>query len=291
MHPFAPLPLSAIAVAATAPLGSAFPVATAQVPTLASAPVAVTVRSTDAEDPSVTVTGPVVGVAAGVPDPRNRPPVSSRPETVTVDPDTAVTFPNAVAKFWPPPPPARPGGGLKVPDGRGRGVRSGLAVPPARVGVQLPPVETTRTDVAESADPVPGVPVAVTQSPTAIVAGTAFVNAVDADQVTAVCDCVFCTCSVFPVTAAISPNAAGPRPRPGAPGDPVVLGAGAGAAAALSDVDDPPPQPASSRRATGRPVMSATTVGRFTATPLWTEGIQSLRSASMGASRAARPAG
>jgi hypothetical protein len=56
-------------------------------------------------------------------------------------------------------------------------------------------------------------------------------------------------------------------------------------------VDDPPPQPASSSRATGTPVTSASTVGRFTATPLWTEGTQSLRSASMGASRAARPAG
>jgi hypothetical protein len=98
VHPVGPLALSAIAVAATAPLESAFPVATAQLPTVASAPVAVTVRSTDADEPSVTVTGPAVGVAAGVPDPRNRPPVSSRPDTVTVDPDTAVTFPNAVAK-------------------------------------------------------------------------------------------------------------------------------------------------------------------------------------------------
>ena len=81
------------------PVESVFPVATAHRPTLASAPVALTVRSTDADDPSVTVTGPVVGVAAGVPVPRKRPPVSSRPDTVTVDPETAVTFPNAVAKF------------------------------------------------------------------------------------------------------------------------------------------------------------------------------------------------
>jgi hypothetical protein len=164
-----------------------------------------------------------------------------------------------------------------------------------RVGEQVPPVDTTRTELAVSADPVPGVPVAVTQSPTASVADTVFVNAVDDDQVTAVCDWVFCTCSVFPLTAAISPNAAGPRPRPVAPRDPVALGEpvalGAGAAAAPSDVDDPPPQPASSRRATGMPATSATIVGRFTATPLWTEGTQSLRSASMGASRAARPAG
>jgi hypothetical protein len=99
VHPVGPLGLSAIAVAATAPLESAFPVATAQLPTVASAPVALTARSTDADDPSVTVTGPAVGV----PEPRNLPPVSSRPDTVTVDPDTAVTLPNAEAKSWLPP--------------------------------------------------------------------------------------------------------------------------------------------------------------------------------------------
>ena len=220
------------------PVESAFPLATAQRPTSASAPVALTVRNTDADDPSVTVTGPfvgsVVGVAAGLPDPRNRPAVSNRPDTVTVDPATAATFPNAAAKFWPPPP-APPPGGLKLPDGRGRGVRSGAPGPLLRARVQVPPLDSTRTEVAVSADPIPGVPVAVTQSPTASVAGTVFVNAVDADQMTAVCDWVFWTCIVLPVTAAISPNAAGPRPRPAAPGDPAafgdpaILGVGVGA--------------------------------------------------------------
>jgi hypothetical protein len=157
--------------------------------------------------------------------------------------------------------------------------------------VQLPPEDTTRTELAVSVSPVPGVPIAVTQSPAASVAFTDRVNVVDADQVTAVCDEVSCTCSVLPDTAAISPDAAGP-PRPAAPPGALLVALGAVAAAAVSDVDEPPPpQPASNRTATGTPPASLNTVGRFTETPLWTEGGQSLRNASMGASRAARPAG
>ena len=82
--------------------------------------------------------------------------------------------------------------------------------------MQVPPEDSTRTELAVSVSPVPGVPIAVTQSPAAGVVRTDLVNLVDADQVTAVCDEVFCTCNVVPETAAISPDAAGP-PRPAAP--------------------------------------------------------------------------
>ena len=288
MQPSAPLGLSAIAVAATVPLVSALPVATAQVPTVASAPVASALASTGTADPTVTVIAAADGVGSGE-APR---PVRSVPDTTTADPDTDLTVPNAVANSRPPPPgapdgpappPGAPDGGAprcSPPLGNARGVPFGRAT------VQAPPVDTTRTETAVSAAPDPGVPATVTQSPAASVAGTDLVNLVDADHVTAVCDELFCTCSVRPDTAAISPDAAGPRPP--APSRAAADAAADAAGAALEG----PPHPVSSRTATGSPAASVTTVERVTDTPLWTEGMgQSLRRASIGASRAARPAG
>jgi hypothetical protein len=90
--------------------------------------------------------------------------------------------------------------------------------PPPNPPVQLPLtgwLTVTAVAVNEVAVAEPEVVVAVTQSPalTALAARvTCWVNFVVAVQVTATWPvCAFCTCRVEPETAAISPDAAGPR--------------------------------------------------------------------------------
>jgi len=127
--------------------------------------------------------------------------------------------------------------------------------------LQLPfTVGNTRTALAVIAfdDPDAGDPVAVTQSPTATVVLTVWLNLVLFVYVTVVCEVLFWTCSTPGEAAAISPDAAGPRPAP----RPAALACPPGGA--VDAVADPvpdaeaPPQPASTSATTGSSTAEAT---------------------------------
>ena len=186
MQPLEPGVLIAIAVAFTAPESSVDPVAEAHLPTVAAALVAATVLVTFVDELSVTVNAVDDGLAAALPFCR---PESIVPEITTVVPDAEVTLPKAVVKLPTPgapdglvplaplgiPPPWPPPGAAPL------GIAPPLAPaprPPACIEQVALPEEITRTVVAVIAvdDPVTGVPLTMTQSPTASVAVTVWVN-------------------------------------------------------------------------------------------------------------------
>jgi hypothetical protein len=115
-------------------------------------------------------------------------------------------------------------------------------------------------------DDVPEVAIAVTQSPALIELAarvTCWVNLVEDVHVTAIWPlCWFCTCIVVPVTAAICPDAAGPRPAPVPAPEPAGAledepSVGAVVVAAVS-ADDEPPHAANvsdAPRASAQPAM------------------------------------
>jgi hypothetical protein len=173
----------------------------------------------------------VLFVVAGL-DPEVEPGVKSRAATTMSDPEIETTDPTAMPPARAPAPPeGNPDGGV-TPDGKPEGGVPPLP-PEGRVPPKPPPplasqdpvaaaVAVTETVVAVklvAPDVVPEAATAMTQSPTLMAFAatlTCCVNFVAEVHDTATWPfCWLCTCIVAPETAAISPEAAGPRPRPG----------------------------------------------------------------------------
>jgi hypothetical protein len=161
--------------AVIAPVLLAGPIAVAHLPTTAAALVAATVWVTVAEAGRVTVMVLAVG-AVGVPVARA--PLRRTPLTRTVEPDTEVTVPVALAnarRAAEPPPGALDGARDGAPEGRDpyepyRPAPPAPAPPPAPFAGQAPlTLASMRTEVAVNAlaDPAAGAPVIMMQSPAA----------------------------------------------------------------------------------------------------------------------------
>jgi hypothetical protein len=204
-------------VAVTAPLEAAGPKALTQSPTARSVEAADSVART-VVDPDVVIFRPCVFGVVGLeplelPDLRAKlPGWTSKPDTDTVDPLTAVTFPVASASEPRPPnrAPEPPGNGGRCPPALPlspvrklkppppvppRGPRPPGGVPALdRTGlVQDPDVEAGATEMLRAAmvvlDDFDGVPVTVTQSPafrTLTASDTVFENCVVSVQLTVV---------------------------------------------------------------------------------------------------------
>jgi len=219
--------------AVTAPVSSVLPTAVTHSPTASADDVAVTVSEYFVDAVVVTVTLVTVGEAE-LDGEADEPKARRRLSTTKLLPSTLVTSPSAAKA----PRMNAPALGDRLPLGRGAALplanRPGKPfapppkpVPPPKPPVQEPLTASLRTTVAaatvvlgeELPDELPA-PVAgraTAHIPTftsAAVAATVFVMRVPDENVTAVCELVFCTCSVVPVSAAISPEAPGKRPFP-----------------------------------------------------------------------------
>jgi hypothetical protein len=188
--------VTAILVAATAPVESVLPCAVRHRPTVAAAEVADCVVVILVAEVRVTVLFVVVpGLAAGL---APAPAPKLRDATTMVEPETDTTEPVAKAPVRVEPPDGAPEGRAKLPDGRGRAWKldpaDGMAPPKPAPN---PPVQrpltgwltVTAVAVNEVAVAEPEVVVAVTQSPalTALAARvTCWVNFVVVVQVTAI---------------------------------------------------------------------------------------------------------
>jgi hypothetical protein len=225
-------------VAATVPDESALPWAVTHLPTLTELAVVDASVVIFVLAPTVTV----LLVVLLLPLAPLAPGVNCREAITTVEPDTDVTDPAAIAPTFARCPDGNPDGN---PDGR-------WPVPPPKPPVQLPFVAGLIASVAavnDAADSdVPDGAIAVTQVPALIAASVAVtwsLNFVDVVHATAIWpDCGFCTCIVVPSMAATVPLAAGPRwpapPGPAALAPPEPLGL---AAAGDGDAGSVPPLP------------------------------------------------
>lgn len=257
-----------IEVAFTAPEESALPWAVAHRPTLTAVDVAARSPVILVVEVSVTVLFVVVALPV-LPAARAK----SRAATTMFEPETETTDPVAMAVIRAAEPlPGAPDGkflpdgnpdGTFLPDGNPDGrapPRNPLPPPPPKPPAHDPLVAVVTETVCAlkllALDDVPDVAIAVTQLPALIELAarvTCWVNLVEDVQLTATCPlCWLCTCMVVPVTAAICPDAAGPRAAPAPP--PGLAGAledvppaGSVLAAAVPPVlaDDEPPQAAS----------------------------------------------
>jgi len=231
---------------------------------------------------TITISGPGLPVVVVLSAPLvvdEEPPAKAKcvPCTVMVEPDTAVTFPTAIATL----PVGRTGvvrGRLpapgKVPTGKVRPEPPPPKTPPPppKPRLQVPPVdEKIVTLVAFTAPAGPFEPVAVMHTPAFTSLRLAFrvaVIVVETVRSTVVWPVsVFCTSSVSPVMLAMLPEAAGPNAevppaeRAAPPLAAAVVGVVAGAVAvggALAALGPPPPQAAASKDMTAnKPAANA----------------------------------
>jgi hypothetical protein len=221
----------AMLLAATAPVSSVLPMAVTHSPTTNADDVALTVLEYFVAEVVVTVMSVTVGEAE-LDGEALEPKARRRLSTTKVLPSTLVISPLApnAPRLNPPAPGDRLGRGAALP--LANRPAKPPAPPPKPVPPPKPPVQDPLTAslsttvsaatvvlVDELPDelPVPVAGRATAHIPTftsAAVAVTVFVMRVLDEYVTAVCELVFCTCSVLPVSAAISPDAPGNRPLP-----------------------------------------------------------------------------
>ncbi|WP_375484805.1 hypothetical protein [uncultured Jatrophihabitans sp.] len=314
-------------VAVTAPLVAVLPCTTAQSPTFAAELVELTSVVYIVLELKVTVRKTVLAAAPAAAR-RDCCTVTVVPLTFVTLPKTnppkAPRFPRA-------PPGAPDGRLVDMPDGAPlRRMPPVRGPPPLNPAEQVPffvaltrTVEAATGAVVEVDAPDPEAEAGVdpaaelvteTHEPTltaAALVAAVRVNFVDAAYMTAVCSEVFCTCRVDPLRAAISPDAADPAPRPvGAPAAPVPAEDPAAGAAELAVLPELPELPHAARAAAASTAVPARTtrageVRCFIEIPIslvvqsrCADEVrsarcagQSLRRASIGASRAARVAG